>query len=84
VPLLAVDVAMAVTVAATASHFAVEPERIFDRVWMLPPGLMAAANVAWGLLAAGGLLCLLPLRRRQRESSPDAGRPVPMAVPAPA
>jgi hypothetical protein len=88
--LLAVDVAAAGWVIATASDFALRPERVFDRMWMLSPGWMAAANGAWALLAIAGLGVLLSGRQGRSktivaaevmaEPFPEAGVVSPGAV----
>jgi hypothetical protein len=66
--LLAVDVAAAAAVIATSSDFAMRPERVLDRMWMLSPGWMAAANAAWGLLAIAGIGVLLSERRHRPKT----------------
>jgi hypothetical protein len=60
---LAGSVALALWLASTSGQFAQRPERIFDRMWMLPPRWMAAAQVSWAALALAGLVALLVARR---------------------
>ena len=65
---LAAGVKLGLWLASTAGGFAEHPERVFDRMWMLPPAGMAGVQVAWAALALAGLAMLLA-RPRARQAT---------------
>lgn len=62
--------------------FAEQPERIFDRMWMLPPALVAALQLIWAAGALAGLLALAPALPVFNRPLPTASVARPTGVPA--
>ena len=59
---LAAGVRLGPWLAATSGDFASRPERVFDRMWMIPPAWIMSAQVAWAVLALAGLFVLMLTR----------------------